>query len=304
MVARWVSAFRTGRNETAHVAHTGRLSIYDKQVELQGLLAVETIAALYENYPSRQVRRSRTATGDANAASVLAKLVVSPSRSTREVAQECGTSQASPNLEADICWSDEVCFHLNGTVNRHSAVYWATENPHIVVEAHNQFDLRLNVWCGIHGDVVIGPVFLNNKLTAALYRWHLEVTLLPYLDDLPLERRRGFFFQQDGTLPHFRLTVRELLNEVIHGCWIGSRDPVEWLPKSPDLTPLDFFLWGHFKSVVYSNRPRKLDELQENIRREYAQITPAVLRNVWSSYLNHVWMRRQPNGHQFEHLLH
>ncbi|KAJ4446678.1 hypothetical protein ANN_13375 [Periplaneta americana] len=39
--------------------------------------------------------RPRTATGDANAASLLAKLVVSPSRSTREVAEECGTSQAN-----------------------------------------------------------------------------------------------------------------------------------------------------------------------------------------------------------------
>ncbi|KAJ4447415.1 hypothetical protein ANN_09422 [Periplaneta americana] len=39
--------------------------------------------------------RPRTATGDANAASVLAKLVVSPSLSTREVAQEWGISQAS-----------------------------------------------------------------------------------------------------------------------------------------------------------------------------------------------------------------
>ncbi|KAJ4440832.1 hypothetical protein ANN_10678 [Periplaneta americana] len=37
----------------------------------------------------------RTATRDANAASVLAKLLVSPSRSTREVVQECGTSQVS-----------------------------------------------------------------------------------------------------------------------------------------------------------------------------------------------------------------
>ncbi|KAJ4448240.1 hypothetical protein ANN_10254 [Periplaneta americana] len=67
---------------------------------------------------------------------------------------------------------------------------------------------------------------------------------------------------QDGTPPHFRLTVRELLNEVIPGRWIDRRDPVEWPPKLPDLTPLDFFLWGHLKSVVYSNRPRKLDELQ------------------------------------------
>ncbi|KAJ4426491.1 hypothetical protein ANN_27305 [Periplaneta americana] len=47
-----------------------------------------------------------------------------------------------PNFEADIYWSNEACFHFNGTVNRHNAVYWATENPHIAVEAHNQFDPR------------------------------------------------------------------------------------------------------------------------------------------------------------------
>ncbi|KAJ4430460.1 hypothetical protein ANN_22676 [Periplaneta americana] len=157
--------------------------------------------------------RPRIATGDPNAASVLAKLVASPSRSTREVAKECGTSQASvprilsvthfhpyrmpfvqelhgdvkdmrvqfcewflerrthqPNLEADICWSNEACFHFNGTMNSYNAVYWATENHHIAVEAHNRFDSKLNVWCGIHWDVVIGPVFLNNKLTAPVYR--------------------------------------------------------------------------------------------------------------------------------------
>ncbi|KAJ4437644.1 hypothetical protein ANN_17789 [Periplaneta americana] len=42
--------------------------------------------------------KKRTATGNANAASVLAKLVVSPSRSTKEVVQECGTSQASVEI--------------------------------------------------------------------------------------------------------------------------------------------------------------------------------------------------------------
>ena len=40
------------------------------------------------------------------------------------------------------------------------------------------------------------PVFLNNKLTAELYRKHLEITLLPYLDDLPLEKDKDFSFRR------------------------------------------------------------------------------------------------------------
>ncbi len=28
-------------------------------------------------------------------------------------------------------WFDEATFRLNGHVNRHKSVYWATQNPHI-----------------------------------------------------------------------------------------------------------------------------------------------------------------------------
>ena len=54
--------------------------------------------------------------------------------------------------------------------------------------------VRLSVWCGIHGDVLVGPIFLN-KLTAELYRKNLGITLLPYLDDLPKVKRLGFLVQ-------------------------------------------------------------------------------------------------------------
>ena len=33
--------------------------------------------------------------------------------------------------------------------------------------------------------------------------------------------------------------------------WIGRGGPVAWSPTSPDLTCLDFFLWGHKKQLVY-----------------------------------------------------
>jgi hypothetical protein len=28
-------------------------------------------------------------------------------------------------------------------------------------------------------------------------------------------------------------------------------EPITWTPRSPDLTPLDFFLWGYMQSLVY-----------------------------------------------------
>jgi hypothetical protein len=39
-------------------------------------------------------------------------------------------------------------------------------------------------------------------------------------------------------------TVRSYLDETLPGQRIGRRGSVEYPPRSPDLTPLDFYLWG------------------------------------------------------------
>ena len=48
----------------------------------------------------------------------------------------------------------------------------------------------------------------------------------------------------------------------------------DWPPRSPDLNPLDFFLWGYLKSKVYSPLPLTLAQLEQNIRREVAALDP------------------------------
>ncbi|CAK9825835.1 hypothetical protein ANTRET_LOCUS3772 [Anthophora retusa] len=40
------------------------------------------------------------------------------------------------------------------------------------------------------------------------------------------------------------------------------------------MTPLDFFLWGHVKSLVYSNNPHTVDDLEANIIRVLSEIRP------------------------------
>ncbi|GFG31161.1 hypothetical protein Cfor_08628 [Coptotermes formosanus] len=61
---------------------------------------------------------------------------------------------------------------------------------------------------------------------------------------MPLAARRQFYFQQDGALPHFAGEVRNWLKEVFLMRWIGRSGPIEWSPRSPDLTSLDFFCWS------------------------------------------------------------
>ena len=49
---------------------------------------------------------------------------------------------------------------------------------------------------------------------------------------------------QDGTPAHRLRAVRHRLHEMFASGVVASYHKVEWPPRSLDLTPCDFFLWG------------------------------------------------------------
>jgi hypothetical protein len=50
---------------------------------------------------------------------------------------------------------------------------------------------------------------------------------------------------------------------------------------SPDITPLDFFLWGYVKDIVYKTPVTSLDELKLRIVAAIETVTPRMLENTW-----------------------
>ncbi|KYN18416.1 hypothetical protein ALC57_09291 [Trachymyrmex cornetzi] len=86
--------------------------------------------------------------------------------------------------------------------------------------------------------------------------------------------------------------------------WIGRGGPVLWPPRSPDLNPLDFFLWGYVKDAVYSETPTTRWNMMERIKRAYEAITPLMLGNVQRNFRCRLLLCLENNGAHFEHLLH
>lgn len=97
--------------------------------------------------------------------------------------------------------------------------------------------------------------------------------------------------------------MRNFLNETFPERWIGRRGAIEWPPRSPDLTPLDFFLGGHLKDRVYKTKPRNLNELRHRIITEVALIMPETLENVCNAFYYRLGHCQTVQGQQFEHLL-
>ncbi|GFV98859.1 7SK snRNA methylphosphate capping enzyme [Trichonephila clavipes] len=85
------------------------------------------------------------------------------------------------------------------------------------------------------------------------------------------------WFQQDGATCHTARATIDLLKDTFGDRLISRFRPVNWPPKSCDLTPLDYFLWGYVKSLVYADKPQTLDHLEDNIRRVIADIRPQML---------------------------
>jgi len=59
------------------------------------------------------------------------------------------------------------------------------------------------------------------------------------------------YFQHDGAPPHYTRHVRKYLNEFFPNRWLGRGGPVAWPPSLADLTHLDYYLWGHMKTLVH-----------------------------------------------------
>jgi hypothetical protein len=61
------------------------------------------------------------------------------------------------------------------------------------------------------------------------------------------------------------LQVRAFLDRTFPARWISRDGPMPWSPRSLDITPLDFFLWGYFKSNVFRTPVNGLDDLKTRI---------------------------------------
>ena len=59
--------------------------------------------------------------------------------------------------------------------------------------------------------------------------------------------------------------MREYLNESFPNRWLGRGGPVAWPPRSPDLTPLDYYLWSHMKMLVYETKVESRAALHDRI---------------------------------------
>ena len=96
----------------------------------------------------------------------------------------------------------------------------------------------------------------------------LKTFLLPKL--LKTADYKKYYFKQDGASAHTSRVVQSWGSMKFGKKYLTKE---MWPPRSPDLNPCDFSLWGYLKSAVYNPLPKKIRELKANLEREIEKIS-------------------------------
>ncbi|GFU50513.1 putative LOC100569746 [Trichonephila clavipes] len=121
--------------------------------------------------------------------------------------------------------------------------------------------------------------------------WYRAMITNIFIPELNNHDVQELWFQQDGVSCHAARATIDFLRDTFGDRLISRFGPVNWPPRSCDLTPLDYFLWGYVKSLVYADKPQTLDHLEDNIRRVIANIRPQIMKKIienWTSRLDYI----------------
>jgi len=133
----------------------------------------------------------------------------------------------------------------------------------------------------------------------------LQLWQMPQLQNTPT-----FVFQQDGSPAHFHCEVLQYLNTVLTGRWIGhasgnDQQLMLWPPRSPAITPCNFFLGGggYAKDRVFvPPLPGDLADLKARIIATVKNMDAPMLMRVWQELEYRIEVCRVTRGAHIEHL--
>ena len=118
---------------------------------------------------------------------------------------------------------------------------------------------------------------------------------------IPEEQLNGVWFQQDGCPAHNSREVQIFLRIIFGERIISNTGPVHWPARSPDITTLDFYIWGYVKNEVYEfDPPENREVLEQRTRDVLATINRNTLNRVSRMVFTKCQKCIDKNGRHFE----
>ena len=229
---------------------------------------------------------------------------------------------SDPYFEDQILYEDEANIHLCGYINSRNAVHYGLTKPApLTTPLH---PIKVVVLGAISSQKLFGPYFVEQggnpvrippvpakatTLDGVRYTNILDTELIPDYQREIFSNPQDWdpyltHYMHDGARAHIVGPACTLLDSTFFNNTIGANLSLPWPPRSPDLTPMDFFLWGYVKEQLFRHhKPTTYDELKAAVREVFQSIPTDMLQRACRSVKKRIQLLQQENGGHFEHLL-
>jgi len=190
---------------------------------------------------------------------------------------------------------------LDAKPNRQNSRVWSNSFEasiesvgRVEFEPHPQ---KVMVWAGIsaqgrtrliffeQGETVTQAVYEKKVLRGEVLRAGREIF-----------GQSSWIYMQDGASAHTAKATRT---------WCATNlpdflEPHEWPPRSPDLNPCDFFLWGTLEATVNDEPLRDLAHLKKKIQKAWRELPQETVARACRNILKRLKLCIKCGGSRFE----
>lgn len=204
-----------------------------------------------------------------------------------------------------VFFTDEKAFYIDPPVSSHGRRVWGSRKkstiaPERLIKQRAKFSKHVMVSAGVcfGGKGRLHFVPEQAKVNAECYITQLLPKLLEDCRNLMGE---DFIFQQDGAPAHTARRAQDFIEQQ-HQDFIKKDD---WPPNSPDLNPLDFYVWGVMldKFQKHKPKPQSIPELKTLLNEIWDSLPQEQVQKAILSVRKRLTACVKTGGGHFEHLL-
>uniref|UniRef100_A0A0N5C215 Transposable element Tc3 transposase n=1 Tax=Strongyloides papillosus TaxID=174720 RepID=A0A0N5C215_STREA len=130
------------------------------------------------------------------------------------------------------------------------------------------------------------PIFFEGSLDSSRY---IDEVIEIFMAEMKKDNENISYivFQQDGASCHAFIETMSHLKSIFGRTNSVSRNSdLKWPARSPDLNPLDFYLWRRLKDLVSKNRSETIEILKTQITDAIRNISVDELERVYISFVS------------------
>lgn len=190
-------------------------------------------------------------------------------------------------VEQGMLWffSDEKNFDQDQKVNRRNDRWLCNDPSEVPTVMHTKFPATVMVLGVVSNEGhVMPPHFFRQglRVTSAAYIEVLDTVVKPWIDRV--RNGRPYIFQQDSAPAHKAQNTQEWLADHFY----DHITPNLWPPNSPDLNPLDYYVWGVVERDVNKHPHNTKDSLKASIVRVMDNIDEDHLKRACSRFRSRI----------------